>query len=166
MARAQKRNPTTAQKIDISVPADPQIALGRIRSLIQKILHESGRAESGILGVIFVDHETSQMINRQFLTHDYPTDVIAFEYDDGEDDGEDDKWGEIYINVQKAREQAVEYGVPYENELARLIIHGLLHLSGYDDQDDASRAEMKRREDELVGRYAVLIQGSKFKIQK
>ena len=79
------------------------------------------------MGVIFVDHEKSQTINRQFLAHDYPTDVIAFEYDDEEDD----KWGEIYINVKKAREQAIEYGVSYENELARLIIHGLLHLSGH-----------------------------------
>lgn len=101
--------------------------------------------------MIFVDHETSQAINRQFLAHDYPTDVIAFEYDDGEDE----KWGEIYINIQKAREQANEYGVSYENELVRLIIHGLLHLSGYDDQDDASRAAMKQREDELVERYAL-----------
>jgi probable rRNA maturation factor len=121
--------------------------------LIQKILREAGRPESGILGVIFVDHKMSRTINRQFLAHDYPTDVIAFEYGDDEDE----KWGEIYVNVQKAREQAIEYGVSYEDELTRLIIHGLLHLTGYDDQNDASRAKMKRREDELVEWYASVL---------
>ncbi|HDQ45185.1 MAG TPA: rRNA maturation RNase YbeY [bacterium] len=121
--------------------------------MVKAVLDAEARGETGILGLVFVDHVTSRRINREFMAHDEPTDVIAFRYDDGEDE----TWGEIYVNVERAREQSLEYGVSYENELARLIIHGLLHLFGYDDRDAGSRSVMREREDGLVERfYAVL----------
>lgn len=109
--------------------------------------------DSGVIGIIFVDHAESREINRRFLGHDYPTDVIAFPYDDAEDETR----GEIYVNVERAREQSVEYGVAYENEIARLIIHGMLHLAGYDDQNPASRSKMREKEDKLVEQVASLL---------
>jgi rRNA maturation RNase YbeY len=81
-------------------------------------------------------------MNREFLKHDYVTDVIAFPL--GEDGGVE---GEIYINLDAARKQAREYGVTYTQESRRLLIHGALHLLGYDDTTIRRKKKMSERED-------------------
>lgn len=111
------------------------------------MLEEEKMAASGVLSIVLVGDERSQEVNREYLQHDYPTDVLAFLYDEDDDD---EIWGEIIINVEKAAEQSSEYGVSYENELARLLIHGVLHLAGYDDQDEEAKNRMKAEEDRLV----------------
>lgn len=86
-------------------------------------------------------------INRAFLGHDYSTDVISFPLKDGL--GFD---GELYINLDRAKTQAKEYDVPYSQEVRRLLIHGTLHLLGYDDTTTKQRKRMQRREDYYLTR--------------
>ncbi len=85
-------------------------------------------------------------LNCRFLKRDWATDVIAFPF------GEQEKgpWGEIYISEEQTRDQAVKYGVSFEEELARLIIHGILHLLGYQDKNADLRKKMKIKENHYL----------------
>lgn len=89
------------------------------------------------LSVVVVDHEESQRTNREFLAHDYPTDVIAF---DLRGDGEGD--GEVVVNAAMAAEVADSHGNTPLYELLFYVAHGVLHLHGYDDADEGERARM------------------------
>ena len=88
-------------------------------------------------------------INRQFLRHDYVTDVISFPLGAGDEPGAQ---GEIYVNLDRARRQAHEYGVTFAGETRRLLIHGMLHLLGYKDGTANQKARMSRREDLILSR--------------
>ena len=85
-------------------------------------------------------------INREFLHHDYPTDVISFllSHDDARLEGE------LVVSVETAEREAKSAGWSLESEVILYVVHGLLHLCGYDDQDDASRRDMRRREQEIL----------------
>jgi probable rRNA maturation factor len=102
------------------------------------------------LAIVFTHSRAIRKMNREYLKHDYVTDVIAFPF--GEDGGVE---GEIYINLDAARKQARDYGVTYTDESRRLLIHGALHLLGYDDTTMRSKKKMGEREDmylELIKR--------------
>jgi probable rRNA maturation factor len=94
------------------------------------------------LAIVFTHSRAIRKMNREFLKHDYITDVIAFPL--GEDGGVE---GEIYVNLDAARKQAREYGVTYTKESHRLLIHGALHLLGYDDTTMQKKKKMSERED-------------------
>ena len=127
--------------------------LTRIRKIGEIVLGLEDCTRKGTLVTVLVDNERIQELNARFLGRNWPTDVIAFPM---EADG-DDVWGEIYVCEDQAKEQASEYGVSYEEELIRLVIHGILHLLGYDDGDEQSRSKMVDREDyylmRLFGEY-------------
>ena len=108
------------------------------------IFSRESRLETNSITVIFVTDEYLKDLHRQYLNDDSYTDVMTFNL------GEEDLEGEIYISVDRAREQAQEYGVELENELARLIIHGLLHLQGYDDRTESERKKMRDLEDRFL----------------
>jgi probable rRNA maturation factor len=94
-----------------------------------------------------VDDAAIQYLNFRFLKKDCPTDVISFPI--GEEVG---LWGEVYVSVDRTREQAKDYGVPPSEELARCVIHGVLHLLGYDDGTARKREEMRGKEEEYLGK--------------
>ncbi len=96
---------------------------------------------------IFVDDKTLAEMHGQYLDDPTPTDVITFDL------GDEQIEGEIYISTERAQEQAKEYSVSYREEITRLIVHGLLHLAGYNDIDEADRIEMKKVENQLVERF-------------
>ncbi len=96
------------------------------------------------IDIIFTDDKTISSLHETYLKDPAPTDIITFDL------GDDEVEGEIYISVERAREQAAYYRVSVKTELTRLIIHGLLHLKGYDDKEDEQRRVMKQKEDELV----------------
>lgn len=98
------------------------------------------------LDINFVNTDTLAKINKDHLKHDYATDIITFDYS-GEKNNLD---GEIFISYQDAFENSKKYHVSVDNELLRLIIHGILHLSGYDDTTVSKRKKMKFVEDEFV----------------
>ncbi len=111
-----------------------------IAAIVNTVLKGEGVSWSSV-AVVLVDDATLHRMNVAFLKHDHPTDVITFpiEFDPVE--------GEIYISVDRAREQASEYGVTLTNEILRLAAHGALHLAGHDDHTDAERALMTALED-------------------
>lgn len=94
----------------------------------------------------FVTSSTIHQINIQYLNHDYSTDIITFNYDNDTIKLN----GEIFISVDDAKKNANEYECTLNLELLRLIIHGFLHLVGYDDMNDKDYKIMKAKEDELV----------------
>ncbi len=139
--------------IDIATHNDTaykRLPLAKIKRAAENVLNGENITAASV-SIVIVDDEKIHNLNRQYLNHDYPTDVITFalaEADDSDENGEID--GEIYISVETAREQAQEYGVSLTNELMRLAAHGTLHLAGYDDATVEQRATMKQLEDRYI----------------
>ena len=92
------------------------------------------------VSIVVVDNEEISRLNERFLKHHGPTDVIAFPYE------EQVVNGDLFVSLDQAVLQAGEYGVTINNELARLVIHGLLHLIGFNDDTPARRGAMRKRE--------------------
>lgn len=97
------------------------------------------------LNVVFVDKQAIKQINKKFLKHNYVTDVISFDLSD-----EETSLGEIYICVDVAEYQAKEYRVSLTDELRRLAIHGLLHILGFDDDNDEKKEQMTKLENQFL----------------
>jgi rRNA maturation RNase YbeY len=106
------------------------------------LVYQSEGRELPSLAIVFTHSRFIRKMNREFLKHDYATDVIAFPL--GEDSSME---GEIYINLDAAQKQAREYGVTYTHESHRLLIHGALHLLEYDDTTLRGKKKMSERED-------------------
>lgn len=110
----------------------------RLRRGIESVISDAGIDEAAI-SVAIVDDATIHQLNREFLNHDYPTDVLSFVLERDARHLE----GEIILGADEAIRVAAEYGWSAEEELLLYAIHGALHLVGYDDQDDLSRAQMR-----------------------
>jgi len=101
----------------------------------------------------FVDPDYIRKINKQYLNHDYSTDILTFNYSENLHIID----AEIYVSLYDAFQNAEKWKVSPENEVARLIIHGILHLCGFDDQLEKDREIMREKEDELVTEFNSLI---------
>ena len=101
----------------------------------------------GNLKFILVNDEQIKEINSEFLEHDYTTDVISFDFES--DEG---ITGEIYIGCETVRRNAELFNVTVREELCRVIVHGLLHLLGYDDKSEEEKKRMKDMEDYYLGK--------------
>ena len=107
-----------------------------------KLVAESEIRRVGQINIIFCSDNYILDINQQYLQHDYFTDIITFDYCEG-----DVLAGDLFISVDTVRENAIEYGTEFEDELNRVIVHGVLHLIGYDDHCDEDIAQMRKKED-------------------
>lgn len=139
--------------IDIQI-ADRQTLLNfdtaRLEACARNILQEEG-PDSCELSLAVVDDQTIHQVNRDFLKHDYPTDVISFVLDQTADTLE----GEIVASAETAIAQAAHYGWKPEDELLLYITHGTLHLVGYDDQTPEGKAEMRERERHYLAQFGL-----------
>ena len=139
--------------IDVAVfNAHPAHRISRavVTRVIRRVA-EGERRRRAVVTVVFVGTRTSARLNRMFLGHRGGTDVISFPLGEGRVIE-----GEVYVNLDRARTQARAYGVGFADEVCRLVVHGTLHLFGYDDTTVALQRHMKRREDRYV---AVLARG-------
>jgi len=109
--------------------------------IVRSVLHTEGTRVSS-LNVVFVNHRRTIILNTKYLQHNRTTDVIAFCYEH-----EPTIDGEIFINLDQAKAQSVFYGIKFREEVVRLLIHGVLHLVGYDDATMKERNTMRERED-------------------
>ena len=119
----------------------PDIHEAEVSAWVRQVAKSYGKVV-GDVNYIFVDDETMLSINRRFIHHDYYTDHIGFDYSAG-----DALSGDIYISTDTVRSNADLFRVTFDQELRRIIIHGLLHLCGLRDKTDEERAAMQQAED-------------------
>ena len=106
-----------------------------------KLAAESEIRRIGNISIIFCSDNYVLDINQKYLQHDYFTDIITFDYCEG-----DRLSGDLFISVDSVRENSVEFGTEFNDELNRVIIHGLLHLVGYDDHTEKDIKLMRSKE--------------------
>lgn len=119
-----------------------------IHSLISSLKKEFSLTIS-FLSISFINSAKLLEINKEYLNHDYETDVITFNYSKEPKDID----GEILISFEEAKFNAKKFNVSYGEELSRLVIHGMLHLLNFDDKDRKRKKIMKQEEKKLINRY-------------
>lgn len=110
-----------------------------------------------IFNIVIVDNNKIREINKEYRKKDKVTDVISFAFEDNKDiEYESFRFlGEIYISLEKAKEQAKEYGHSEQREICYLIVHGLLHLLGYDHINKTDKEKMRSLEEEILNEYDI-----------
>ena len=116
---------------------------------IEEVILSEGK-ELGELTYIFCDDEYLLEINQQYLDHDDLTDIISFDYTEG-----DVISGDIFISTERVTDNAKDLNVSFEEELKRVIIHGVLHYCGYKDKSESDAALMRSKEDEKIQMFHV-----------
>ncbi len=127
----------------------PSVAFSRreIKSwIIASITFENKKV--GNINFIFCSDRYLLKINQQYLKHDYFTDIVTFDYVEG-----DIISGDVFISIDRVKENSGIYNVSFETELHRIIIHGVLHLLGYHDKDPEDKTLMTRKEDYYLSRF-------------
>ena len=122
----------------------PKIKKRDTSAWIKAVAASYGR-KVGEIGYLFVDDEKILEVNREYLGHDYYTDVITFDYDE-----DDTVSGDIVISLDTVRSNAELFGKSYEDELYRVIIHGILHLCGINDKGPGEREIMEAAENKAL----------------
>lgn len=131
-----------------------QLSDARIRAGVRALVAGEG-ATVADLGIVLTDHDTVHRLNREYLSHDYRTDVLSFSLRSpadptDADDGTVEIEGEVYVDLDTAAERCSEFDASFEEEALRYVLHGVLHLVGYEDATDASHAEMQSLEDRYL----------------
>jgi probable rRNA maturation factor len=102
----------------------------------------------GAVSYIFCSDDYLIELNKEYLSHDTLTDIITFPYSKTPIEGD------IFISIDRVKDNAKDFGVPFEQELKRVLIHGILHLCGYGDKTKAQAAVMRQKEDAALALYA------------
>ena len=121
----------------------------RLTSRWLKFVAESEAKRLGDIGIIFCSDNYILDVNIKYLSHDYYTDIITFDYCEG-----NRLSGDLFISIDSVRENASFYGTEFADELNRVIVHGLLHLIGYDDHSEEDIAVMRAKENYYLSQRA------------
>ncbi len=122
----------------------PVFHKSKISSWITHCITDEG-FQVGTINFIFVSDDYLLKMNRQYLNHDYLTDVITFDYCEKKFIS-----GDIFISVDRIKENALDLNQDFSDELFRVMIHGVLHLMGYHDKTDEEKKQMRAKEDEAL----------------
>lgn len=125
----------------------PDLDQTRVQNWIRQVTAEYGFA-IGDITYIFCNDERILEVNRQFLGHDYYTDIITFDYSTPSRIA-----GDIYISLDTVGSNAEQLGIAFEEELRRILIHGVLHLTGQQDKTEEAYQEMTRKENLALSEY-------------
>lgn len=115
-----------------------------IKTWVKQIIESRGK-KLGSISYIFCDDEYLLQINKQYLCHDYYTDIITFDYTEG-----DTVSGDMFISVERVEDNARQMGLPKQEELMRVVIHGILHLLGLKDKTEREAKQMRKAESECL----------------
>jgi len=126
-------------QIDFNLPNENKI------SEWISIIIKTENFKEGEINYIFCADDYLHKLNVEFLNHDTLTDIISFDYSVGKE-----LHGDVYISIDRVRENAIEFNVPFENELQRVIIHGVLHYCGYKDKTESDAKQMRFKEDNAL----------------
>ncbi len=118
-------------------------------SWIEKVIASEGK-ELGELSYIFCNDDYLLEINQQYLDHDTLTDIISFDYTEGNIVS-----GDVFISIERVQENAKDFKVSFEEELKRVIIHGVLHYCGYKDKSESEELLMRSKEEEKIKMFHV-----------
>ena len=147
--------PTAEHRILITIDESfgDVVAAEQLEAIAVRVLEaeDVGVAE---LGVVVTDDETVRRLNREYAGDDHATDVLSFSLREGEEFSSPDgveRLGEVIISHTTASRQAEDAGRDVEDEVAHLLVHGILHLLGYDHLEPDDEVVMRAREDELLG---------------
>ena len=127
--------------INVKMPAISR----RLTSAWVKAVADSYGKRVGEVAYIFCDDEKILEVNREYLEHDYYTDIITFDYSEGKRIA-----GDLFISLDTVASNAEQFGRPYEEELYRVIIHGILHLCGIKDKEPGEREQMEQAENQAL----------------
>ena len=122
----------------------PAINKTNVRAWVKQVAQNHGK-RVGEVSYIFCDDEKILEVNRQYLQHDYYTDIITFDYTEG-----DKISGDLFISLDTVRTNAEQFEQPYDRELHRVIIHGILHLCGINDKGPGEREVMEQHENQAL----------------
>lgn len=132
------------------VPLDEPL----LAALARHVLEAEDVESSAELSMLFVGADHIRKLNARYAGDDYATDVLAFPMNEDENDGEPLMVGDVVVCPEVARDNAGKAGTTLERELQMLVVHGTLHLLGYDHQNDSQRAAMEKRMHEILSSFA------------
>lgn len=121
----------------------------QLSNWISKVIASEDKKE-GEINYIFCDDEYLLSLNEQYLNHDTLTDIISFDYSVGKE-----LHGDIFISTERVLENAAEFEVSFEEELKRVMVHGVLHYCGYKDKSEEDEQLMRSKEDEKIKMFHV-----------
>jgi len=132
----------------VSVIKDFNVEKKFVHKIVGRLVNDLG-IEIKDIRINFINSNSIMKINREYLKHNYSTDIITFDYSGVANKLE----AEIYISVNDAESNAKRYRVSLKEEIIRLVIHGFLHLCGYDDRSESKRLKMRKVENRLLNKY-------------
>ena len=121
-----------------------------VESIAAKVLKSLKKDKTSEVDIVFMDDAAIKKLNKRYKNEDTPTDVLSFAID-GREFLRKQVLGEIFISLDTARRNSKLFGVVFEDEIVRYVIHGILHLFGYDDQAKAEKAKMWHKQERLLG---------------
>jgi probable rRNA maturation factor len=122
---------------------------GAISNWISDVI-KSENKKVGEINYIFCDDEYLLQINQEHLQHDFYTDIISFDYTVGNEIN-----GDVFVSVERVKDNALDFNVSFEEELKRVLVHGVLHYCGYKDKSEADVLLMRSKEDEKIAMFHV-----------